>query len=207
MALRRDDPRAPQRPDASVLHLAGIRESTRTWANLVTVVRTVAAVPLGLAAAVEASLPLLVAAYLTYWIGDVADGLIARALTQETRIGAVLDIVADRACSAVCLVALAVIEPALWPALAVYALQFMVLDAALTLSFLRWPILGPNDFHLVDRTIWRWNWSKPAKALNTAAVILAAAAGQGLLALLIALVMLAIKVVSTRRLLQLTAAP
>jgi len=197
--------RGPAGDGASLLAAAGPRESLRTWANLVTAIRTSAAVPLGLVAAVEASTTLLIAAYLTYWVGDIADGTVARALDQETRIGAVLDVVADRACSAMCLVALAVIHPSLWPALAVFALQFMILDAGLTLSFLCWPVLGPNDFHLIDPVIWRYNWSKPAKALNTAGVVLAVATGQGVLALGIALAMLAVKVASIRRLLELTA--
>lgn len=193
-----------QTTDGSVLALAGARESSRTWANLITAVRTLIAVPLAMAAAVQASPQLLIAGYLTYWIGDIADGALARALDQETRIGAVLDIVADRACGACCALALAVIRPELWPALAIFLTQFMVLDGALSLSFLRWPVKGPNDFHLIDRTIFRWNWSKPAKALNTAGVILAAAAGIAILAVVIALAQVAVKVYSTHRLLKLT---
>ncbi len=193
--------------DGSVLGLAGRRETTRTWANLVTAIRTLIAVPLAMAAAVQASPELLIAGYLTYWIGDIADGAIARALDQETRIGAVLDIVADRACGACCALALGVIRPELWPALAIFLLQFMVLDGALSLSFLRWPVKGPNDFYLIDRIIFRWNWSKPAKALNTAGVILAAAADQPVLAVVIALAQVAVKAYSTHRLLQLTPDP
>ena len=40
-------------------------------------------------------------AYAVYWVGDIADGWAARRLGQETRAGAVLDIVSDRACTAV----------------------------------------------------------------------------------------------------------
>ncbi len=191
--------------DGSVLDRSGTRESVRTWANLVTAVRTGIAVPLAMAAAVESSTTLLIAGYLVYWLGDIADGAVARWRDQETRIGAVLDIVSDRACGALLAVALATIRPQLWPALAIFLLQFMVLDGALSLSFLRWPILGPNDFHLVDRIVFRYNWSKPAKALNTAGVILAAAAGQPVLALVIAVAQVAVKAVSARRLLALTA--
>ncbi|MFZ0159029.1 MAG: CDP-alcohol phosphatidyltransferase family protein, partial [Kineosporiaceae bacterium] len=161
--------------------------------------------PLALAATVHASAALLVAGYLVYWLGDIADGALARRVGQETRIGAVLDIVSDRACGALLAVGLATLRPQLWPALAIFLLQFMVLDSALSLSFLRWPILGPNDFHRVDRTIFRYNWSKPAKALNTAGVIVAAATGQPVPALVIAVAQLAVKAWSTRRLLALTA--
>jgi CDP-diacylglycerol--glycerol-3-phosphate 3-phosphatidyltransferase len=192
-------------PDGQVLGRPGPRESVRTWANLATAVRTAIAVPLALAATVHASAALLVAGYLVYWLGDIADGALARRVGQETRIGAVLDIVSDRACGALLAVGLATLRPQLWPALAIFLLQFMVLDSALSLSFLRWPILGPNDFHRVDRTIFRYNWSKLAKALNTTGVIVAAATGQPVPALVIAVAQLAVKAWSTRRLLALTA--
>ena len=34
-------------------------------------------------------------------------------------------------------------------------------------QFMRWSILSPNYFYVVDRTIWRLNWSPPAKAFNS----------------------------------------
>lgn len=173
----------------------------RTWANLVTVVRTVLAVALGAAATAEASATLLVLAYVAYWAGDVLDGWLARRLRQETRLGAVLDIVSDRACCAVLVGALLTLQPALWPALTVFLLQFMVLDCALSLTFLRWPILGPNDFHAVDARVWRLNWSPPAKAVNTAAVVLAVVTGSLPLALAVALTQVALKLWSARRVL------
>jgi CDP-diacylglycerol--glycerol-3-phosphate 3-phosphatidyltransferase len=33
-----------------------------------------------------------------------------------------------------------------------------------------WPILSPNYFFLVDRTIWRLNWAPLAKFVNSRAV-------------------------------------
>ncbi|HVE96579.1 MAG TPA: hypothetical protein VNA67_06305, partial [Pseudonocardiaceae bacterium] len=55
---------------------------------------------------------------------------------------------------------------------AVFLIQFVVLDAYLTLAFARWSLLSPNYFHLVDATVYRLNWSMPAKATNTGAVVL-----------------------------------
>ena len=53
-----------------------------------------------------------------------------------------------------------------------FLLRSAILDTMLTLAFLLWPgVISPNYFHRVDRTIWLWNWSKPAKAQNTAGVI------------------------------------
>ena len=54
---------------------------------------------------------------------------------------------------------------------------------------------------MVDRTIWLWNWSKPAKAANSAifAVILLVT-GMPLLGLAIAVALLVLKCVSLARL-------
>ncbi len=48
----------------------------------------------------------------------------------------------------------------------------MVVDLLLTLSFLYWPLVSPNHFYEVDRTVYRWNWSVPAKVANTTLLIL-----------------------------------
>jgi CDP-diacylglycerol--glycerol-3-phosphate 3-phosphatidyltransferase len=45
--------------------------------------------------------------------------------------------------------------------------EFMILDNYLSNQFLRWPILSPNYFYVVDRPIWRLNWSPPAKFFNS----------------------------------------
>ena len=67
--------------------------------------------------------------------------------------------------------------PVVHPVVAVFLLSFMVLDTMLSLAFLCWPVLSPNYFHLVDRTVWRLNWSPLAKAANTAGVVGALALG------------------------------
>ena len=61
----------------------GIAEPWSTWPNLVTLVRTVVAVGLGVAAVAGADLQVLALAYAAYWVGDVADGWLARWLGQE----------------------------------------------------------------------------------------------------------------------------
>lgn len=197
MSARAVDARPTLRPPSS-----GIGPLA-TWANLVTSVRTVGAVGLGLFALVERSPTLLIVAYAVYWVGDILDGWLARRLQQETRLGAVLDILTDRVCSAVLVCGLALLQPDLWPALAVFLLQFMVIDCVLSLAFLCWPLVSPNYFHRVDRTVWRWNWSPPAKAVNSAGVVLAVATGSLLLASVVAVGQLVVKVESSRRVLRL----
>jgi CDP-diacylglycerol--glycerol-3-phosphate 3-phosphatidyltransferase len=175
-----------------------------TAANGVTLARTVVAVPLGLWALVLTSAPLLVLAYCVYWIGDIADGWLARRRGEETRTGAVLDIVSDRACSSVLVCGLMMLQPQLWPALTVFLVQFMVVDCVLSLSFVRWPwLLSPNYFFRVDSAIYRLNWSPAAKAANTAGVVLVVSAGHLPTALTVAVAQLAIKIWSAARLLSL----
>lgn len=147
----------------------GVRdERLLTGATVVTAVRTIASVVLAALAAYEESLALLVAALVVYWIGDMLDGFYARVRDCETRIGAVLDIMCDRLNAAAFYIGLAWLQPDLSPAIFVYLAEFMVVDCFLSIAFLAWPIRSPNYFFVVDRTIWLWNWSKPAKAVNSA---------------------------------------
>ena len=73
----------------------------------------------------------------------------------------------------------------------------------LSLAFLCWPILGPNDFHLVDPLVWRLNWSPLAKAANTAGVVVAIALGWYAVGLLVVVAVGAVKVWSAARVLRL----
>lgn len=174
-----------------------------TVPNLVTLVRTVAAVMLGLLAEATGSLALVGVAYGVFWAGDMLDGWSARKLRQETRVGAVFDIVSDRACVAVLCAGLVSIVPGVTPVALVFLLSFMVLDAMLSLSFLCWPVLSPNYFHVVDRRVWLLNWSPLGKAANSAGVVVAVALGLHLLALAVALCVVAVKLWSAARVIRL----
>ena len=151
------------RPDGHVL----------TGASVITAVRTVAAITIGLAATraetTDAALRLLVASLVVYWVGDVLDGAWARLRDHETRFGGVLDVVCDRACAIVFYVGVAWHLPDLVLPVGVYLIEFAVVDMVLSLAFVSWPLISPNYFYLVDRTLWLWNWSKPAKAVNSSA--------------------------------------
>jgi CDP-diacylglycerol--glycerol-3-phosphate 3-phosphatidyltransferase len=179
----------------------------RTWANLVTLVRTAATIPLGLIALTEMSMRLLILAYAVYWVGDVLDGCAARKLDQETRLGAVFDIISDRVCCCILVCVLTALRPEMWPALGIFLLQFMVLDCILSLTFLRWPVKSPNYFYLVDDRIWRYNWSPPAKTVNTVGSVAAVLTGILPLALIVAVLQFSVKLLSARRVLTLPARP
>jgi CDP-diacylglycerol--glycerol-3-phosphate 3-phosphatidyltransferase len=170
-----------------------------TVPNVVTLVRTVAAVTIGELGIVSGSLVLVVVAYAVFWVGDIADGWLARHLHQETRAGAVFDIVCDRACVAVLCVGLLAALPGIAALALVFLLSFMVLDAMLSLAFLCWPVLSPNYFYVVDRRVWQLNWSTPGKAANSAGVIAAVALGAYVVGLAIALAVLAVKLWSAWR--------
>ena len=178
-------------------------ERLLTGATVITCVRTIASVVLAAMAAHQQSLTLLVVALGVYWVGDMLDGFYARVRDCETRIGAVLDIMCDRFNAAAFYIGLAWLQPDLSPAIFVYLAEFMVIDCFLSIAFLAWPIRSPNYFFVVDRTIWLWNWSKPAKAVNSALfAVLLLVTGWMWVGLVIATALLVLKCVSLRRLAQ-----
>jgi CDP-diacylglycerol--glycerol-3-phosphate 3-phosphatidyltransferase len=174
-------------------------EPIKTWANLITVIRSLAALILGVIGAVNGSLMLLAIGYLVYWIGDSADGNVARFLKQETRQGAVFDIICDRANACVLAIGYMAYDPGVSVPLAVYLLQFMVIDMVLTLSFLFWPLVSPNYFNRVDRPVFLLNWSKTAKTANTTVVVTLTALGWIIPATVVASIVLLMKVWSLHR--------
>jgi CDP-diacylglycerol--glycerol-3-phosphate 3-phosphatidyltransferase len=180
-----------------------LRERLWTGATVITAVRTLASAGVAAWAAREGSLALLVLALAIYWVGDIADGTWARLRGCETRIGAVLDIFSDRFNAGAFYLGLAWLQPELSPAIFVYLAEFMVVDTFLSIAFLAWPIRSPNYFHVVDRTIWLWNWSPPAKAVNSALfAVLLLVTGWMWLGLAIATALLALKCWSVVRLLR-----
>jgi len=189
-------------PEAGPGDRYGVREERLlTGATVITAVRTVASVVLAAGAAHQQSLTLLVVALAVYWVGDMLDGLYARVRDCETRIGAVLDIMCDRLNAAAFYIGLAWLQPDLSPAIFVYLAEFMVVDCFLSIAFLAWPIRSPNYFFVVDRPIWLWNWSKPAKAVNSALfAVLLLVTGWMWVGLLIATALLALKCASLHRL-------
>jgi len=177
------------------------KERLGTAANVVTLVRTVAAVVVAGIAVREDSLTLLVASLVVYWVGDMLDGFVARVLGCETRIGAVMDIFSDRLCAASFYIGLAWLNPDFVLPIFIYLAEFMVIDCFLSIAFLAWPIRSPNYFYVVDRTLWLWNWSKPGKAVNSSmfAVILLVTE-MAWLGVVIATALLVLKTVSLVRL-------
>jgi CDP-diacylglycerol--glycerol-3-phosphate 3-phosphatidyltransferase len=177
-----------------------------TLPNAITLIRTALSLGLALAAAGSGSLLLLLAALAVYWIGDVLDGAAARWLDLETRLGAVLDVVCDRACALVFYVGWAWLSPDMVLPVGIYLAEFAVIDTLLSLAFFVWPLRSPNYFFLVDSPLWRWNWSKAGKAVNSSAfALLMVVTRRPEPAVVIAAMLLVVKAVSLTRLARLPA--
>lgn len=173
--------------------------------NRITLVRTVVAMAVAVVAYRLGGPTWLAIGYAVYWLGDSLDGGVARYRNQETVSGAVFDVVADRACAFFLAGAFLAAYPDVLGPLAIFLFQFGVIDTMLTLSFLLWSgCISPNYFYRIDRRIWRWNWSHPAKAMNTGAVVVSLVLGHQYdvmwLAYLVALAITVVKLASVVRL-------
>ena len=177
------------------------QERIGTSATVITFVRTIISVVLAGVAAQQESLTLLVVALVVYWVGDSLDGFVARIRGCETRIGAVLDILCDRFCAASFYLGLVWLQPELTLPVFLYLAEFMVIDCFLSIAFLAWPVRSPNYFYVIDRPIWAWNWSKPAKAVNSSLfAVLLLLTGAVWLGVAIACALLVLKTASLVRL-------
>jgi len=145
-------------------------EDLRTWANAITLTRTVVGLALFTIAALEHSQAWNLAGLAVYWSLDCLDGRLARSLHQETRFGAQLDILADRFLIAFFYLNYQALHPEAAIVIALYLFEFMILDHYLSNQFMRWPILSPNYFYMVDPAIWRLNWSPLGKFVNSGMV-------------------------------------
>ena len=178
-------------------------ETLLTPASAVTFVRTIAAVVIAIVAALQHDQLLLFAALACYWVGDIADGIVARTFKHEMRSGALLDIVADRLCVAVIYLGYAYMNPEMLWAIGLYLIEFMFIDGFLSLAFLFWPLLSPNYFYLVDKVIFKLNWSPLGKVVNSSFFLLATVfIGSPALSIAIVAVVTVIKIYSLRRLYQ-----
>ncbi len=182
------------------------RETVANWANLVTAIRTVVGLALFAAAAVEQDARLNYAGLAVYWVLDIVDGFLARKFNLETRLGAQFDILADRLLISFFYLNYLASNPSAAPTVALFLLQFMILDQYLSNQFLRWPILSPNYFNLVDELIWKLNWSVPGKLFNTGLVtVLLVLLPTQIPALLASVVLILLKLFCCQRVLRLAA--
>jgi CDP-diacylglycerol---glycerol-3-phosphate 3-phosphatidyltransferase len=176
-------------------------ETLLTPASYITMIRTLVAVALAVYALVSHEQLFLLYALGFYWIGDIADGLVARYFHHETRSGALFDIVADRLCVSLIYMIYASFHPEVAWAIGLYLVEFIFIDGFLSLSFLFWPLLSPNYFYLVDKRIFDLNWSLIGKAVNSSLFLFVTVLFHSLaLSLVVVSVVIMIKIYSLRRL-------
>jgi CDP-diacylglycerol--glycerol-3-phosphate 3-phosphatidyltransferase len=177
------------------------KDTLLTYASGLTFIRTVLAVIFAILAATQHNQWLLLVGLLCYWIGDILDGILARLFKQEMRSGAVFDIMADRLCVALIYVIYGWMHPEMLAPIGLYLFEFMFIDGFLSLSFLFWPLLSPNYFFLVDRRIFRLNWSPLGKVVNSSFFLFATVLlNNPIISIAIVLVVLGIKLYSLKRL-------
>lgn len=176
-------------------------ESPLTWANLVTCLRVTGSITCFTIAALRGDASWNLAGLLIYWALDSIDGFLARALHQETRMGAQMDIIADRLLITFFYYNVLSRDPHLLLPAGLFLFQYLGPDLYRSIQFLRWPILSPNYFHQVDQRIWALNWSPVAKLSNAGfATALILLLGNAWLPVLVCAVLLAIKIYSCVRL-------
>ncbi len=177
--------------------LTGARQPLLTVPTYITFARMAASTVVFLLAIRAHSMRLALVGLAVYWVGDILDGWVARTWNQETRTGAVLDILCDRLGCGTFYVIFAFLRPEMTVPVGLYLVEFMVLDCFLSLAFLNWPLVSPNYFHLVDRRVYRLNWSPVAKSCNTGALLVVMlATGSTVLATLLMLAVGVVKVYS-----------
>ncbi len=178
-----------------------VSDTLATLPSAITLIRTILAVVFALLAATSGSLSWLIAAIATYWVGDIADGWVARLTKRETRSGAIFDIMADRLCVGLIYLIFGFWHPELLWTIGLYLVEFIFIDGFLSLSFLFWPLLSPNYFFLVDKQIFILNWSTIGKAANSSIFLLVTVIfQQPWLSFIIAAAVLSIKLYSIWRL-------
>jgi len=146
--------------------------SFSSWPNLVTLFRLIASLIFFTLAAVKSSPVLNFIGLGLHWAGDVADGVLARRARQETILGAEIDIIADRVESIFFYVNFLTFNPRLFLPIVLYLVDFAFIDFYLSYQFLKYPIISPNYFYLVDRRVYRYNFSPLAKFCNSTVVAL-----------------------------------
>lgn len=137
-----------------------------------------------------------------HWLGDYLDGFTARLAKQETVLGAEIDIIADRVGVIFFYVNYLHFQTALLLPIAVYLVNFALVDFYLSYQFLKFDLISPNYFYKVDRPVYSLNFSPMGKFCNSAVVtlILIFIPSLQLVALAFTFALIGVKVYSIRRL-------
>lgn len=107
---------------------------------------------------------------------DFLDGFVARSKRAETVLGAQLDGLADRLATTFVVAGVLAVDHSVVTVVVagLVWLQFGVVDQFLTSQFLRFGLWSPDHFYAIDETVWRLNWSPPAKLASNLPIALLA---------------------------------
>ncbi len=134
---------------------ADLPEPWLTIPNLVTGLRVCGSMCCFAIAAARSDSSWNLAGLIVYWVLDSLDGFLARALHQETRTGAQMDIIADRVLITFFYYNHLAGHPQLLVPIGLFLFEYVGPDLYLSIQFLRWPILSPNYFYRIDQRIWK----------------------------------------------------
>lgn|GEM_PF-345420 len=107
-----------------------------------------------------------------HWAGDWLDGLWARKFSQETILGAEIDIIADRVEMLFFFLNFLYFNPHLYVPIVLFILDFAFVDFYLSYQFVKFDIISPNYFYKVDRRVYLLNFTRSAKSINSSLVAL-----------------------------------
>lgn len=107
-----------------------------------------------------------------HWVGDWLDGVWARKFSQETILGAEIDIIADRVEMLFFFLNFLYFHPHLYVPIVLFILDFAFVDFYLSYQFVKFDIISPNYFYKVDRRVYLLNFTRPAKSINSSLVAL-----------------------------------
>jgi CDP-diacylglycerol--glycerol-3-phosphate 3-phosphatidyltransferase len=170
-------------------------QSFYSESNLITLIRLGASLTFFTLAIVKANPTYNYIGLAIHWLGDIADGVYARKLKQETILGAEIDIIADRVETLFFYIIFLFFRPYLFLPAVVYVINFAFVDFYLSYQFLKFDIISPNYFYKVDRTVYLLNYSPLAKFCNSTVVtlILIFLPQLQIIALFFALILIAVK--------------
>jgi CDP-diacylglycerol--glycerol-3-phosphate 3-phosphatidyltransferase len=105
-----------------------------------------------------------------HWLGDLADGFWAKVFKQRTVLGAEIDIIADRVECLFFFINFLSFHPDLVLPVVIYILDFAFVDLYLSYQFIKFDIISIDYFYLVDKKVYKLNFSSAGKFANSTAV-------------------------------------
>jgi CDP-diacylglycerol--glycerol-3-phosphate 3-phosphatidyltransferase len=145
-------------------------DSVYSEANIITLIRLLSSIPFFVLALKTQREMYNFIGLGIHWVGDWLDGVWARKLSQETILGAEIDIIADRVEMLFFFLNFLYFHPHLYVPIVLFILDFAFVDFYLSYQFVKFDIISPNYFYKVDRRVYLLNFTRPAKSINSSLV-------------------------------------